>query len=304
MPVQSVWNALVSVNHRKDKWEETLMKITQKFRLITQICFAALTNGYLNGYLQGTIFRGTSKKICVPGLNCYSCPGALGACPIGSLQAVLGQPGYRFSYYVIGLLMAFGAFFGRFICGWLCPFGLVQDLLYRIPFPIKIKSVPGDKYLKYLKYVVLAIFVIILPLTVANISGMGDPWFCKWICPSGTLFAGFPLVAKNDGLQAAVGFLFYWKTALLLLLLALSVLIYRPFCRYLCPLGAIYGCFNKFSLYRYVIDGSSCIKCGKCQEICDLHLPVYETPNSAECIRCGKCKSGCPKGAIRNYRAS
>ena len=121
-------------------------------RLWIQIIFAALTNGYVNGFLQSKIYTGPTKAICVPGLNCYSCPGALGACPIGSLQAVIGSRNYQFSFYVIGILVAVGAFCGRFVCGFLCPFGLVQDLLHKIPVP-KLKKLPGEKYLKYLKYV-------------------------------------------------------------------------------------------------------------------------------------------------------
>lgn len=275
-----------------------LRRIKKNIRWIVQILFTALSNGYVNGYLQGTIFKGTTKKLCVPGLNCYSCPGALGSCPIGSLQAVMGSPKYQFSFYVIGIIMAIGAFFGRFVCGWLCPFGLVQDLLHKIPFPIKVRTVLGDKVLRYLKYIILLLFVIILPITVRNIVGMGDPWFCKWICPSGTLFGGIPLVATNPMLQSAIGFLFNWKVSILVIIVLLSIMIYRPFCRYLCPLGAIYGCFNKASIYRYEIDKNKCVGCKKCQKACGLNIPVYEKPNSPECIRCGKCKSECPKQAI------
>ncbi|MFD1405245.1 4Fe-4S binding protein [Robinsoniella peoriensis] len=275
-----------------------LTKLRNHIRLVVQIAFTAVSNGYVNGFLGGTIFKGSTKNLCVPGLNCYSCPGALGSCPIGSLQAVLGSRKYQFSFYVIGFLMAFGAFFGRFICGWLCPFGLVQDLLHKIPFPVKIRKVPGDKFLKYLKYIILVVFVIILPMFAVNILGNGDPWFCKWICPSGTLFGGIPLVSANPPLQEAIGFLFNWKMGILILIIVLSIVIYRPFCRYLCPLGAIYGCFNKVSIYRYKVDDKKCINCKKCQKVCEMNIPVYETPNSPECIRCGKCKKSCPTGAI------
>ncbi|WP_070041707.1 4Fe-4S binding protein [Robinsoniella peoriensis] len=275
-----------------------LTKLRNHIRLVVQIAFTAVSNGYVNGFLGGTIFKGSTKNLCVPGLNCYSCPGALGSCPIGSLQAVLGSRKYQFSFYVIGFLMAFGAFFGRFICGWLCPFGLVQDLLHKIPFPVKIRKVPGDKFLKYLKYIILVVFVIILPMFAVNLLGNGDPWFCKWICPSGTLFGGIPLVSANPPLQEAIGFLFNWKMGILILIIVLSIVIYRPFCRYLCPLGAIYGCFNKVSIYRYKVDDKKCINCKKCQKVCEMNIPVYEMPNSPECIRCGKCKKSCPTGAI------
>lgn len=272
--------------------------IKKHLRTLVQIVFTALTNGYAAGFANGTIYRGPSKSICLPGLNCYSCPGALGACPIGSLQSVLSSRNYQFSFYVVGFLIFIGAVFGRLVCGWLCPFGLVQDLLYKIPFPVKRKKLPGDRILKYLKYVILAGFVILLPLTILDVVGQGQPWFCKYICPSGTLFAGLPLIGANPLLRSALGWLFTWKFALLTVLLVLSILVYRPFCHYLCPLGAVYGLFHPVSLYRYQVDASACTSCGKCQETCKLDIPVYQTPNSAECIRCGECLNACPHQAL------
>lgn len=187
-------------------------KPVKHLRLWVQVIVAAVTNGYLIGFVKGKIFTGWTKQLCVPGLNCYSCPGALGSCPIGSLQAVLGSRNYKFAFYVTGFLMVVGAVFGRFVCGWLCPFGLVQDLLYKIPFFKKLRKLPGDRWLKYLKYVILIGFVILLPLFAVDIVGQGSPWFCKYICPAGTLEGGIPLVFSNSALQAAVGWLFAWKT--------------------------------------------------------------------------------------------
>ena len=274
--------------------------------MLVQLAFTALTNGYAAGFAKGSIDKGPGKFICLPGLNCYSCPGALGSCPIGSLQAVIGSRSYRFSFYIAGFLLLFGALFGRLVCGWLCPFGLVQDLLYKIPFVKKLRRLPGDRWLKYLKYVILAGFVIVLPLTVLDIVGQGQPWFCKYICPSGTLFAGIPLIASNPPLRAALGWLFTWKAAILAALLLLSLLVYRPFCRYLCPLGAIYGLFNPAALYRFRIDKEKCTGCGACQKACKLDIPIHQTPNSPECIRCGDCRRACPHGAIctANRRAA
>ncbi len=276
-------------------------RVTQmvKYRLIIQAAFTVLTNGYVKGFVRGRIFQGASKSFCVPGLNCYSCPGSLGSCPIGALQAILNSRQFSFSCYIFGFLMAVGILVGRLICGFLCPFGLVQDLLYKIPYGKKRKNIPGHNILKYLKYVVLAIFVIILPMTVANQVGMGMPWFCKWICPSGTLFGGIPLVAMNPALQKAVSFLFTWKVLVLLIVLILSMKIYRPFCKYLCPLGAIYSLFNPISILRLKIDPQKCIKCGACQKICKIDIRTFEQPNSPECIRCGNCIIACPCNAIQ-----
>ena len=276
------------------------LKKPVSLRLWVQICFAAVTNGYAVGFAKGKIFIGPTKKLCLPGLNCYSCPGALGSCPIGSLQAVLGDRNYNMAFYVIGFLILVGALAGRFVCGWLCPFGLIQDLLYKIPFPKKLKKLPGDKILKYLKYFILLGFVIILPLTVLDIVGQGSPWFCKYICPSGTLFAGIPLIAANPPLQAVLGWLFTWKFVILAVLTVMSIMVFRPFCKYLCPLGAIYGLFNPIALYRFKIDKQKCTNCGACRKACPMDITVQKTPNSPECIRCGRCKSACPHGAICN----
>lgn len=273
-------------------------RLRRHLRTAVQFCFTALTNGYAAGFARGTIWKGASKQFCVPGLNCYSCPGALGACPIGSFQAVLSDRNYHFAFYVAGFLLVVGALFGRFVCGWLCPFGLVQDLLHRIPFPLKQKKLPGDRWLKYLKYFILVGFVVVLPLTVLDIVGQGKPWFCKYICPSGTLFGGIPLLAANPGLRAALGWLFTWKAVLLVVLLALSLVVYRPFCRYLCPLGAIYGLFNPIAFQRFSIDRSRCTSCGACQKACPMDIPVHQHPNSPDCIRCGVCRGACPQNAI------
>ena len=272
----------------------------QTLRLIIQAVVFALTNGYVKGWLSGKIYKGNLKSICVPGLNCYSCPGALGSCPVGSLQAVLGSGRYKISVYVLGFIGLFGVIFGRLICGFACPFGLVQDLLYKIPFPKKFKNIYGHKILKYLRYVVLIVFVIVLPLTVVNLAGVGQPWFCEYICPSGTLFGGIPLVLANESLRSTIGFRFWIKISALVTCVFLSIITYRPFCKYVCPLGAMYGLFNPISLYRYEVDKNKCIKCGACQKACDMNIKVWEKPNSTECIRCGKCMEACKEGAITN----
>ncbi len=266
-------------------------------RTIFQIAAAVFFNGYAAGFSKGQIFTGKTKMLCVPVLNCYSCPGALGACPIGSLQSVLSSRKFKFSFYVLGLLMLFGIVLGRLICGFLCPFGLVQDLLHKIPIK-KVKVNPKvDKVLRYVKYVVLLVLVILLPILIRDEMNMGDTWFCRYICPAGSL-AGISLLALNPSLLKALGFLFSWKMCLLLIVLISSTLIHRPFCKYLCPLGAFYGLFAKFGLYQMNLDKSKCVDCGKCEQQCPMDVKCTQNINSAECIRCGKCKSACPVHAI------
>ena len=277
-----------------------MVKKRGKFRSrhVMQAAWALLTNGYLAGFLHGKIYQGPWKKLCVPGLNCYSCPGALGSCPIGALQAVLSSRNFQFAYYVVGFLLLIGALLGRFVCGVLCPFGWIQDLLHKIPFPRKCKTFRGDKLLRKVKYGILLIFVILLPLFLVDILGQGTPWFCKLICPAGMLEGGIPLVLLNQGLRSAIGWLYAWKGVILGCTVLLSIWIYRPFCKYLCPLGAIYSLFNPISIFRLRVDREKCTQCGACAKACGMHLNPVQTPNHPECIRCGACQNTCPSGAI------
>ncbi len=267
-------------------------------RHTVQLVFTLATNANLAGFLSGTVYQGRLKSLCVPGLNCYSCPGALGACPVGSFQAALSSGGQkRFPFYVLGFLLLFAVIFGRFICGFLCPFGFVQDLLHKIK--VKKLSLPKklDTILRYVKYGILAVFVVILPLFLTNQFGIGNPYFCKWICPSGTLFGGIPLLLTNPSLQMLIGDLFILKLSILISILLLSLFLYRPFCKYLCPLGAFYGLFNRLSLYRLHVS-ESCIHCKQCSKVCKMGVDAENNCNSAECIRCGDCKNVCPTKAI------
>lgn len=270
----------------------------KKMRHFIQLLATVLFNGYIAGFSNGTIFREQTKTVCLPVLNCYSCPGALGACPIGAMQAVVGDRNFKFSFYVLGTVMLFGVLFGRLICGFLCPFGFIQDLLYKIKTPKLRINEKADRYLRYLKYVILLVFVFMLPVLLTNKFGMGNPYFCKLICPAGTLEGGIPLILTNEALKKTIGALFYWKFAVLAVLIMLSVLIYRPFCKYLCPLGAMYGLLNRFSFFQMEIDKEKCVGCGKCEHICKMNVKVMQCINSAECIRCGECRASCPKNAI------
>lgn len=214
------------------------------------------------------------------------------------MQAVEGSTKYGFSMYVTGFLVLVGLLCGRFICGWLCPFGWIQELLHKLPFK-KIKVPAGlNRILSYFKYLVLALFVIILPIVTVDEFGISTPFFCKYICPAGTLEAGIPLLIINPMLRGAVGFLFSWKMVILLAVILFSMMIFRPFCRYICPLGAFYGLFNGISIYRYRVDSDKCTKCGVCTGACQMDITPFKTPNSAECIRCGECVKACPHGAI------
>ena len=263
-----------------------------KKRLAIQGVAALIQNADFKGFFTGQIYHGTLKNVCVPGLNCYSCPGAVGACPIGSLQNSISGMTFRFPYYVLGLLIFFGALLGRAVCGFLCPFGLLQDLLNRIPFVKKIRTFKGDRKLRRLKYAVLVVLVIGVPVFVKL-----TPAFCKYLCPSGTL-SGILLSLSDTRLFSVLGDIFTWKVIVLIAVIVLSVMIYRPFCKYLCPLGAFYAPFNKVAAVRMACDSKSCVDCGACAEVCGMDVDPSEDPNDLECIRCGACIKACPAKAL------
>ena len=266
------------------------------FQRVVQLISAAVLNGYLAGFQKGRIFTGGTKAVCVPVLNCYSCPGALGACPIGSLQAALGGVNRHFPSYVLGLLMLFGVILGRVACGLLCPFGLVQDLLHKIPVPKWRVPKRIDRPARYLKYAVLLVLVIVLPALAG--TGAPLPYFCKYLCPAGTLGGGIPLVAADPALRKLAGALFSWKVLVLAGIAAAALFIHRPFCRYLCPLGAFYALFNRFSFFQMHLAEKKCTGCKRCESVCPMAVEVTKDLGSPECIRCGKCRSVCPAGAV------
>lgn len=273
-----------------------MMNIKQAVkRKIIQFIAFGLSNLHAGNFLTGKLYTGPWKNFCNPGLHCYSCPAASLSCPIGALQAVTGSMQFDFSFYIVGFLLAVGVVLGRFVCGFLCPFGLIQELLYKIP----LKKLRLPTWMKYIKYGILVVFVLLWPILITNIVGMGDPAFCQYICPSGTLTGALPLLAADEALRSTAGFLFAWKAFLLVVILVFSVMVYRFFCRVLCPLGAIYGLLNRVSFYRLTIDQEKCIHCGKCEKVCLMDVNPLLSPDSPECIRCGACAAACPTGAIR-----
>lgn len=251
-----------------------------------------LQNANWKGFIKGEIYQGPVKNACVPGLNCYSCPGAVGSCPIGALQNSLTGYKIKLPYYVLGLLIFFGVILGRIVCGFLCPVGLLQDILNKIPGVKKVRTFVGDRWLRFLKYVVLILLVVVLPIFVKF-----TPFFCKYLCPSGTI-SGLLLAITNKPLFAQMGKIFTWKLMVLIALLAGSVIIYRPFCKYLCPLGAWYGLFNKVSVVQMSVDSSKCTHCNRCAQVCEMCVNPAVNPNSMECIRCGKCIDACANEAL------
>ena len=272
-----------------------LKSLVPSKRKLIQLYSALLFNANLKGFANGKIYQGPLKNICTPGLNCYSCPGASGACPLGSLQNALGASEKRAPYYVVGIILLYGILLGRLICGFLCPFGLIQELLYKIKTP-KLKKNRFTRILSYFKYVLLVFLVVIVPV-LYGLRNVPLPGFCKYICPAGTIEGAFGLLSNkvNEGELARLGPLFTWKFALAVSIIVGSVFIFRVFCRFICPLGALYGIFNRFAILGIKLEKPKCIDCGLCISKCKMDIREV---GDHECINCGECVSVCPTKAI------
>ena len=235
--------------------------------------------------INSYVTQGITKSIPCLALNCHSCPAAAFACPIGTIQHFVIRR--RFPLYVLGVVGLAGVLIGRGSCGWFCPFGWLQELVYKIPAP-KLRL---PNRFNWTRYAVLVGLVVLVPLV------SHEPWFCK-LCPAGVLEAGIPMVFLSADIRALVGPLFWIKIGILGLFLAWMAVTRRPFCRWVCPLGALWSPFNPVSLFRLEVDQERCSQCNQCQEVCPVDIKVHENPNSDACIRCLACVRGCTQGCV------
>ena len=265
------------------------MEVVRKW---IQTILTLLANGSWSFPFTRTIYQGPLKVVCSPGLNCYSCPASTTYCPIGSLQQLMAgirialENGQNFfGLYVIGTMGVLGGIFGRLICGWACPFGLIQELLYKIPS----KKFNIPRQLNYIKYFFLLFFVILLPLFVVDDFGYGEVWYCKYVCPAGTLEAGLPMLMLQPELRQTIGILFFNKLTIMIVFILWSVAASRPFCRTACPLGAFYALFKNLKLIKLRHVEENCTQCKACHAVCPMGVKFNESPEDTECISCLKC---------------
>ena len=243
-------------------------------RRLIQLYSALLYNAHLRGFIDGEIYQGQTKAVCVPGFNCYSCPGAVGACPLGSIQNALASSGHRAGWYVLGIIMIFGLSLGR-----------------------TIRKNRVTRALTYLKYVIIALFVVSIPLYYGFKYDMHVPGFCKFICPAGTFEGAVGLLSnpKNASLFSMLKILFTRKFVIMMIVALACIFCYRSFCRFLCPLGAIYGMFNKLAHVSVKVDEDRCNGCGACVRTCKMDVRHV---GDHECINCAGCMRVCAKGAL------
>lgn len=226
--------------------------------------------------------------ICGPVFQCYSCPLATFACPIGVIANFSAL--HVFPFLAVGILVAVGALVGSFVCGWACPFGFFQDMLDKIPFP-KFKL---PRWTGFIRYAVLVGLVLVIPF----LYGVEHPLFICSVCPVGALEAAAPDMAG----KALAGISWSWpSTAKIVITVLVVVAIFftaRPWCRLFCPLGAIYGLFNRVSVFFLKFKAKDCIDCGLCRKTCRYGVNPDLKAHDSRCIRCLECMS-CPTAALQ-----
>ena len=252
-----------------------------KNRRLFQFLTGFMANFQIFNFITARLYTGRLKSIPFPIMNCYACPASVYSCPIGTLSHFLVIS--KIPLLTVGVIAAVSSTFGRWICGWICPFGLIQDLLHKIP------SMKFDlpRPFVYVKYPMLIFGVILLPFLFK------EHYFCM-VCPTGTIEAGIYWVAASSMILNMAGPFFLFKLAFGSMFLYGSIFIKRPFCRYICPLGAFFSIFNKLSIVNFKVEKEDCIECNLCKKSCPVNYPIYEDPNSPACLRCLNCVRVCP----------
>ena len=221
-------------------------------------------------------------------------------CPFGGLESLYQffTSGSYISKIFSGTLVLFAItivlvlLFRRSFCGLICPFGAIQEFFGKLGHKLfKRKLVmPSmfDKLLRYVKYVVLIITIVYAWKTAGLWMAPYDPW---------SAYAHLPEGLGNVWAESAVGLI-------ILVITVLGSLLYdRFFCKYLCPMGALYGIIGKLSPFKVVRNENACIDCGLCSKSCPVNIDVQHTlmVTSAECLNCQICVLKCPKeGALEN----
>jgi ferredoxin-type protein NapH len=293
----------------------------RKKRLLVQFGFFILFNAAFLGVPLLPLF--------VPVLECFSMPYRTALCNYGILQRNLS-----FDWAVVpviplasaAMVLLFGAFVGRALCGWACPLGFFQDAVSSVMHFIKVQQKELSQKLHFMlssiKYIMLfATLAIVSSIGIAHILNvtLGKKYAFSWgicgkapyclICPVPVLFVTLPALtasAFSGSPLPQFPITFYIALAALIIFLVASIVMKRSWCRYVCPLGAMMGLFNRFSLLHIKKNPNACTTFCRghqreCSKDCPMGVQVQRTqePSStADCIMCYECAEACKNRAV------
>lgn len=269
--------------------------ITRSRRFVQWLSLVVLNTNFWGGSISAGIGGVSLHSLCVPVMNCEACLLAWLGCPIGRMSEYIAF--HSFPWLVLGIVVVIGLAAGRVFCGWVCPLGLVQDLLHKIP----VRKIALPRFLGYAKYGFLAVTVI----AVAYWFGKERMFFFCNFCPTATLQVVIPGLVMGQDVLSTLSLLL--RFAVLALFLVFAALNHRSFCKVMCPIGAMVALTNKFTLFRIRVNDGKCIRCSKCDKACPMDVKVMRCGDSgrsvnrdAECIECLSCQAACPVKAIGN----
>ena len=193
-------------------------------------------------------------------------------CPISAVQNVIlkASTGYLLLFLVPTVAALFA---GRLFCGYVCPFGALQELLH----VKRLRRTIPERWMRFLRFLPYVILVYLVARVIATgvLTWSGTTPFKAFFTLGGT--------ALTLGISA--------------LFAAASIFLFRPFCRLFCPLGAWLSLVARLGPFRVRV-GANCVACGKCNDACGICAVEGGTVRAADCLLCGECIRTCPVGAL------
>jgi ferredoxin-type protein NapH len=298
---------------------KTLIFRFQTLRLASQLFFFLLLNAVLFGV--------TPIPLVLPVLNSSGTSQKI----IGDAFAAMQEQLYQavFPWIPLASFFLFAVFLGRMTCGWVCPYGFIQDILGCFKRRHTEASPRAHEQMINVKYVIFAIVIFIVAVLGASaafgvgasyrntLGEFGEAPF-NFLSPADTLLAIIPNMALNlryalasqsfsailSGITS-FSLLFWVRIVILATVIGLAVYVPRSWCRYLCPHGALLAVLNRFSFLGLKREAIKCTKatCRDCIKVCPMRVPILDLPwekfSDPECIYCMKCVDACSTDAIR-----
>jgi len=305
----------------QEKIKQTLLKFNTPRRTIQFLSFI---------FLSAIVFNLGELPILLPVLWTWGIKQNTVGDAFTAIQFMFGGWSIEviFPWLALASFLIVGILIGKSLCGWICPFGFIQDLVGFIKRKQTEFSPRTHESMIYIKYAIVVIILFIsATFSAAEISGASSSYknalgiFARApftaLSPAETLFATLPkmILDLSNALSAnqvdvlagisSLPALFWVQLAIMICVLVFAAYVPRSWCKYFCPHGAIMAFLNRFSFLGLRRDLVKCAKgeCRLCVEVCPMRVRILDLPwekfSDPECIYCLKCADACPNKAIK-----